>query len=58
MTKTVLDEIKHALMAAKAVQGEQEFCVAWLARTQVICVFCASSSCNQVQMRWQCVQVN
>ena len=32
MTKTVLDEIKHALMAAKAVQGEQEFCVAWLGK--------------------------
>ena len=32
MTKTVLDEIKHALMAANAVQGEQEFCVAWLGK--------------------------
>jgi hypothetical protein len=28
MTKTVLDEIKQALMVANAVQGEQEFCVA------------------------------
>lgn len=32
MTKTVLDEIKNALMAANAVQGEQEFCVAWLGK--------------------------
>ena len=32
MTKTVLDEIKHALMAANAVDGEQEFCVAWLGK--------------------------
>ena len=32
MTKTVLDEIKQALMAANAVQGEQEFCVAWLGK--------------------------
>jgi hypothetical protein len=32
MMKTVLDEIKHALMAAKVVQGEQEFCVAWLGK--------------------------
>jgi hypothetical protein len=32
MTKTVLDEIKHALMAANAVQGEQEFCVGWLGK--------------------------
>ena len=32
MTKTVLDEIKHALMATNAVQGEQEFCVAWLGK--------------------------
>ena len=27
MMKTVLDEIKHALMAAKVVQGEQKRCV-------------------------------
>ena len=58
MTKTVLDEIKHALMAANAVQGEQEFCVAWWARTQVICVFYAFNSYNQVQMLWLFVQVN
>ena len=32
MTKKVLDEIKHALMAANAVDGEQEFCVAWLGK--------------------------
>ena len=32
MMKTVLDEIKHELMAANAVQGEQEFCVAWLGK--------------------------
>ena len=32
MMKTVLDEIKHALMAANAVDGEQEFCVAWLGK--------------------------
>lgn len=32
MTKTVLDEIKNALMAANVVQGEQEFCVAWLGK--------------------------
>ena len=32
MKKTVLDEIKQALMAANAVQGEQEFCVAWLGK--------------------------
>ena len=32
MTKTVLDEIKHALIAANVVQGEQEFCVAWLGK--------------------------
>ena len=32
MTKTVLDEIKHALMAANAVDGEQEFCVVWLGK--------------------------
>ena len=32
MTRTVLDEIKQALMAANAVQGEQEFCVAWLGK--------------------------
>ena len=32
MTKTVLDEIKHALMAANAVQGEQEFCVSWVGK--------------------------
>ena len=32
MTKTVLDEIKQALMAANAVQGEQELCVAWLGK--------------------------
>ena len=32
MTKTVLDEIKLELMAAKAVKGEQEFCVGWLGK--------------------------
>lgn len=32
MTKTVLDEIKNALMAANIVRGEQEFCVAWLGK--------------------------
>ena len=32
MKKTVLDEIKQALMAANVVQGEQEFCVAWLGK--------------------------
>ncbi|MDB3948224.1 hypothetical protein N9370_00455 [Paracoccaceae bacterium] len=32
MAKTVLDEIKHALMAANAVDGEQEFCVTWLGK--------------------------
>ena len=32
MTKMVLDEIKHVLMAANVVQGEQEFCVAWLGK--------------------------
>ena len=32
MQNTVLDEIKQALMAANVVQGEQEFCVAWLGK--------------------------
>lgn len=32
MTKTVLDEIKQALKTANVVQGEQEFCVAWLGK--------------------------
>ena len=32
MTKNVLDEIKQELIAAKAVRGEQEFCVGWLGK--------------------------
>ena len=32
MQNTVLDEIKQALMAANVVQGEQDFCVAWLGK--------------------------
>lgn len=32
MTKTVLDEIKQELIAANAVRGEQDFCVAWLGK--------------------------
>lgn len=32
MTKMVLEEIKQELMAANAVKGEEEFCVAWLGK--------------------------
>jgi predicted chitinase len=32
VTKMVLEEIKQELMAANAVKGEEEFCVAWLGK--------------------------
>ena len=61
MTKTVLDEIKHALMAANAVQGEQEFCVAWLGKnasymrvlrfpTVAAKCRCVGSVCKQIEL--------